>query len=318
MLSHQELLDAVPQALHSVDLPNLGPKRTGKVRDIYEQGDTQILITTDRVSSFDRVLGTIPFKGQVLNQLSAWWFEQTRYIIGNHMRSMPDSNVLLARRAEPLLVEVVVRGYITGVTSTSLWTLYKQGERRPYGIVLPEGMRKNDRLPAPVITPTTKAADGTHDQQLTSAAVVERGLVPADLWQQIETAALALFTRGQSLAARAGLILVDTKYEFGLINGQLVLIDELHTPDSSRFWTMDSYGTADEPENFDKEYLRRWFVDHGYRGDGPPPAIPAEIAANTAARYISVYERLTGTSFVPGVQPVAERIAQHMNAVQYK
>ncbi len=318
MLSHQELLDAVPQALQSIDLPDLGPKRTGKVRDIYERGDTQILITTDRVSGFDRVLGTIPFKGQVLNQLSAWWFEQTRYIIGNHMRSMPDPNVLLARRAEPLLVEVVVRGYITGVTSTSLWTLYKQGERQPYGIVLPEGMRKNDRLPAPVITPTTKATDGTHDQQLTSAAVVERGLVPADLWQQIETAALALFTRGQSLAARAGFILVDTKYEFGLINGQLVLIDELHTPDSSRFWTIESYGTADEPENFDKEYLRRWFVDQGYRGDGPPPAIPAEIAANTAARYIDVYERLTGASFVPGVQPVAERITRHMNAVQYK
>lgn len=314
MLSLSEIEAAIPHVLLAVDLPGLGPRREGKVRDIYIVGDRRVLITTDRVSAFDRVLGAIPFKGQVLNQLSTWWFAQTRDIIANHMISVPDPNVMIVHEAQALPIEVIVRGYITGVTSTSLWTLYQQGVSRPYGLDLPQGLRKNDPLPEPVITPTTKAMGGAHDERLTVAEVVERGLVEPGLWAEIQAAALAIFRRGQAIARRAGLILVDAKYEFGLINGRLVLIDEIHTPDSSRFWLAESYeatrGTDQEPENFDKEFLRLWFIKHGYRGEGPPPAMPASLIAQVAQRYIAVYERLTGETFQPGAQPAAERIAR--------
>lgn len=323
MLSNNDIIAAIPHALLRADVPGLGPRTEGKVRDIYVQGDRRILITTDRVSAFDRVLGAIPFKGQVLNQLAAWWFEQTSDIVANHVLGVPDPNVTLAREADALPVEVIVRGYITGVTSTALWTLYNAGVERPYGLELPAGLRKNDPLPEPVITPTTKATGGAHDERLTSAEVVERGLVEPALWQEIQQAALAVFKRGQQIARRAGLILVDTKYEFGLIDGKPALIDEVHTPDSSRYWVADSYerlqkglDTAPtrpaeaEPESFDKEFLRLWFVGQGYRGDGPPPAMPPEFIAQVAERYIAAYERLTGQAFVPGAQPAAERIAQ--------
>jgi phosphoribosylaminoimidazole-succinocarboxamide synthase len=312
MLSIAELQTAIPHALSRVDLPGLGPRIEGKVRDIYVVDDRRILITTDRVSAFDRVLGLIPFKGQVLNQLSAWWFERTQDLIANHMLAVPDPNVMIAREAQPLPVEVIVRGYITGVTSTSLWTLYSQGVKRPYGLDLPPGLRKNDPLPEPVITPTTKATGGAHDERLTSEEVIERGLVPPDLWGEIQKAALAIFRRGQEVARKAGLILVDTKYEFGLIDGKPALIDEIHTPDSSRFWVAESYervrGTDQEPENFDKEFLRMWFVERGYRGEGDPPAMPPEFVAQVAQRYIAAYERLTGETFMPGKQPAEERI----------
>lgn len=315
MLTHEELLEAVPGALQTVDLPaGWGLKHAGKVRDNYDLDGTRVLITTDRVSAFDRVLGLIPFKGQVLNQLSVWWFEQTRDIVENHVVAVPDPNVTVARAAEPLPVEVVVRGYITGVTKTSLWTLYAEGERTPYGIALPDGLRKNDPLPAPIITPTTKAAEGAHDEQLTRDQILTRGLVPAPLWEEVEMAALGLFARGQAVAREAGLILVDTKYEFGLVDGRLVLIDEIHTPDSSRYWTLASYEPGREPENFDKEYLRRWFAEQGYRGEGEPAAMPADFIARVAARYIAAYERLTGNTFVPGEQPAGERIVRNLVA----
>ncbi|MEZ4767664.1 MAG: phosphoribosylaminoimidazolesuccinocarboxamide synthase [Caldilineales bacterium] len=312
MVSTDEIIAAIPHALLRADVPGLGPRSEGKVRDIYVQGDRRILITTDRVSAFDSVLGAIPFKGQVLNQLAAWWFEQVGDIVANHVIDVPDPNVTIAREAGALPVEVIVRGYITGVTSTSLWTLYNAGVERPYGLDLPAGLQKNDPLPEPVITPTTKATGGAHDERLTSAEVVERGLVEPALWAEIQQAALAVFKRGQQIARRAGLILVDTKYEFGLIDGKPALIDEVHTPDSSRFWVADSYeatrATDQEPENFDKEFLRLWFVGQGYRGDGPAPAMPPEFIAQVAARYIAAYERLTGQAFVPGAQPAAERI----------
>ncbi len=314
MLSLSEIATFIPNALLHVDLPGLGPRSEGKVRDMYVVGDRRVLITTDRVSAFDRVLGAIPFKGQVLNQLSAWWFEQTADIVANHVLSVPDPNVMIAAEAQALPVEVIVRGYITGVTSTSLWTLYRQGVPRPYGLDLPPGLRKNDPLPEPVITPTTKATGGAHDERLTAAEVVERGLVEPKLWAEIQAAALAIFRRGQEVARRAGLILVDTKYEFGLINGRPALIDEVHTPDSSRFWVAESYeavqGTDQEPESFDKEFLRLWFVQQGYRGEGVPPAMPPDFIAQVAQRYIAAYERLTGQTFVPGEQPAAARIAR--------
>lgn len=314
MLDQQALLAAVPHALNSVELDGWGVKEAGKVRDIYRPPDRpgrRVLITTDRVSAFDRVLGVIPFKGQVLNQLSAWWFGQTADIVGNHVIAIPDPNVTIAHEAEPLPVEVIVRGYITGVTKTSLWYLYSQGDRRPYGISLPDGLKKDDPLPAPIITPTTKATAGGHDERLTREEILEQGLVPAALWEEVEAAALAIFARGQEVAQKAGLILVDTKYEFGMVDGRLVLIDEVHTPDSSRYWTQSSYDEG-EPKNFDKEFLREWFAGQGYRGDGIPPVMPADFIAQVAARYIAAYEQLTGRPFAPGEQPAAERIRRNL------
>lgn len=317
MLSHVELLAATPTALQGVDLPEAGPRQAGKVRDSYQRNGHRLLITSDRVSAFDQVLGLIPFKGQVLTQLSAWWFAQSAEIVSNHLLAVPDPNVLVVQDAAPLPVEVIVRGYITGVTSTALWTLYQQGERQPYGVALPDGLRKNDPLPTPIITPTTKAAAGAHDERLTAAEIVERGIVAPELWAQVERAALGLFALGQRVAQQAGLILVDTKYEFGLHQGQLMLIDELHTPDSSRFWTQASYGRDQEPEHLDKEYLRMWYARQGYRGDGAPPPLPADVIAAMAARYIDAYERLTGQPFVPAAQPAAPRIRQALHTQNY-
>lgn len=305
--THESILAAIPNALLQTDFPELGERIEGKVRDIYLQEDRRILITTDRVSAFDRVLGAIPFKGQVLNQLSAWWFQQVEDIVANHVISIPDPNVTIGAEAEALPVEVIVRGFITGVTSTSLWTLYEQGVDKPYGLDLPPGLNKNDPLPEPVITPTTKATGGAHDERLTSDEVVEQGLVAPKLWEQVQTAAIEVFKRGERVAAEAGLILVDTKYEFGMIDGELSLIDEVHTPDSSRYWIADTYGLG-EPANYDKEFLRLWFVEQGYRGDGPAPTMPDEFVAAVAERYIDAYERLTGETFEPGEQPAADRI----------
>lgn len=313
MLTEEALLAAIPQALAATDFPELGARYEGKVRDVYRRDGEQVLITTDRISAFDRVLGLIPYKGQVLNQLSAWWFAQTADIVANHVFGVPDPNVTIARTAEPLPVEIVVRGYITGVTTTSLWFCYEQGERRPYGIELPEGLRKNDRLPQPVITPTTKAAKGEHDERVTREEILARGLVPAVLWAEIEETAVALFQKGQQLAASAGLILVDTKYEMGLVDGRLTLIDEMHTPDSSRYWSAGTYEPGGgEPENFDKEFMRKWYAAQGYRGDGTPPTMPPDFIAQIAARYIGAYEQLTGETFVPGEQPALERIRRSL------
>jgi phosphoribosylaminoimidazole-succinocarboxamide synthase len=314
MIAPAVIREALAHPLDQIELPALGPRHSGKVRDSYRCGERRLLVTTDRVSAFDRVIGWVPLKGQLLNQLSAWWFAQTRDLVANHLLGVPDPNVSIVREAQPLPVEVIVRGHITGVTSTSLWTLYQQGVARPYGLDLPPGLKRNDPLPAPVITPTTKALAGQHDEQLTRDQVVGRGLVDAALWRQVESAAFALFARGRLLAQRAGLILVDTKYEFGLVDGALALIDEVHTPDSSRYWLADSVPAANagggEPESYDKEYLRRWLIDRGYRGDGDPPALDPEFVVELAGRYIDVYERLTGAAFVPAAQPAGPRIAR--------
>ncbi len=319
MLTHESLLQAVSSTIESIQLPGWGEPRAGKVRDIYSLEDNRyLLITTDRVSAFDRVLGTIPFKGQVLNQLSAWWFEQTSDIVDNHLLAVPDPNAMIVRGAEPLPVEVIVRGYITGVTDTSLWTLYENGDRQPYGITLPDGLQKNDPLPTPIITPTTKAEKGAHDQRLTRSEILDQQLVEKSLWEQVEAAALALFARGQQVAQQAGLILVDTKYEFGLLDGRLMLIDEVHTPDSSRYWTQESYSTGGAPENFDKEVLRKWFAAQGYRGEGTPPPITPDFAAQMAELYITLFERLTQQTFEPGTQPATERIMQNVNSIALK
>jgi phosphoribosylaminoimidazole-succinocarboxamide synthase len=319
MLDAHDLHQALPHALDGVDLPTLGPKRQGKVRDIYTHGDHLILVTTDRLSAFDRILGLVPYKGQVLNQLSAFWFAETTDIVPNHLHDLPDPNVAVVRACRPLPVEVVVRGYISGVTSTALWHRYSQGERTIYGIDFPDGLHKNDPLPAPIITPTTKAQDGGHDERITSAEVVSQGLVEADRWAEVCEVAVALFRRGQALAARADLILVDTKYEFGIDSqGRLCLIDEVHTPDSSRFWRAATYGArhaaGEEPENFDKEFIRLYYAAHGYRGEGEAFPMPPDLAVQAATRYIATYEALTGQTFAPGDYPAAPRIAQVMQA----
>ncbi len=316
--------DPVPmQPFNGVDLSFLGSCYHGKVRDNFTVGDRRILVVTDRLSAFDSVLGLVPFKGQVLNQLAAFWFEQTGDIVPNHFIAMPDPNVTVAHECRPLAVEVVVRGYITGVTGTALWTRYNQGERHIYGMNFPDGLRKNDPLPAPIITPTTKAGPDDpngHDERITSAEVVEKGLVPAQQWAEICAAAIALFKRGQEIAQRGGLILVDTKYEFGIgPDGNIMLMDEMHTPDSSRFWIAESYAArhaaGQEPENFDKEFVRLWYADHGYRGDGEPPAMPAELAIAAAERYIRTYEMITGSAFVPGEVPAGARIERNLRAM---
>lgn len=315
MLTHEELLAAVPHCLAGTDFAQLGPKYEGKVRDVYLQEGQRVLITTDRVSAFDRVLGLIPYKGQVLNQLSLWWFEQTADLVANHVISSPDPNVVIGREAAPLPIEVVVRGYITGVTTTSLWYLYEQGDRRSYGLPLPDGLHKNDALPQPIITPTTKAQQGQHDAPITRAEIIAQGLLTPALWAEVEQVALALFARGQAVAQQAGLILVDTKYEMGLVDGRLTLIDEIHTPDSSRYWVAETWGQGGEPENFDKEFLRKWYAAQGYRGEGTPPTMPAEFRAQVAARYIAAYEKLTGRPFIPAAQPAAERMAHNLGLI---
>ena len=300
-----------------IDLP-LPDRRDGKVRASWAIGrDRRLIVTTDRLSAFDRVLAGVPYKGQVLNQLAAWWFDRTADIVPNHVVSVPDPNALLARAANPLPVEVVVRGHITGVTDTSVWGMYAAGARRIYGYEFPDGLRKNTPLPAHIVTPTTKAGHGGHDVPLTSAEVVEQGHLGAELWDRVVATALAVFERGVQVAADAGLILADTKYEFGQTDdGELLLIDELHTPDSSRFWLADSYddrlAAGDEPESLDKEVVRRAFADLGYKGDGPVPTVQDEVWSATTARYIIPYERLTGTPFDPGAYPVPERLTTNL------
>ena len=318
MIDNETLEAAIPHALNASDLHGVGDRIQGKVRDIYRQPGRRILVASDRLSAFDRIIAAIPFKGQVLNQISAWWFEQTADVVGNHVLDVPDPNVTVGREADALKVEVVVRGYITGVTDTALWGLYASGVERPYGLELPTGLKKNQRLPEPVITPTTKGGPGEHDERLSSDEVVSRGIVAAPLWQEVREAALEVFRRGSERAAEAGLILVDTKYEFGLVDGKLVLIDEIHTPDSSRYWVASSYeadfAAGREPEGLDKEYVRRWLKSVGYAGEGDVPPLPAEVTCELARRYIDAYERLTGRVFEPGEQPVSDRIQRNLAA----
>jgi phosphoribosylaminoimidazole-succinocarboxamide synthase len=313
MIPRQKLLELLPLACGETDLPLPG-KTVGKVREWYPLGNgKRLIVTTDRLSAFDRILAKVPYKGQVLNQLSAWWFNQTQSLIPNHLISLPDPNAAIVTEAEPLLVEVVVRGYISGVTSTALWYRYNLGEREIYGYTFPEGLRKNERLPEPILTPTTKGGPSGHDERLTCVEVVSKGILDADTWEQVQTAALAIFKRGQELAEKTGLILVDTKYEFGRASdGRILLIDEVHTPDSSRFWKADSYenrfAASQEPENFDKEFVRIAYAEKGYRGEGEIPSMPDELWAAASERYITIYEMVTGEPFAPGDYPVNERL----------
>ena len=320
MISKDQLKKLLPSALDETNLP-LPNKQTGKVRDWYDLPDNKrLIVTTDRLSAFDRVLAKVPYKGQVLNQLSTWWFERTKGIIANHLLSTPDPNASIVTTVQPLPIEVIVRGYITGVTSTALWYRYSIGERNIYGYDFPEGLKKNQALSKPIITPTTKGGVTGHDERLTCAEVTEKGLLDKDAWDTVQSAALAIFQCGQDVARRAGLILVDTKYEFGLApDGSVMLIDEVHTPDSSRYWKADTYeaqfNAGEEPENFDKEFIRIAYAEKGYRGDGEIPSMPNELWAAASERYITIYEMLTGKNFEAGEYPVEERLLKDLKGV---
>lgn len=315
MLNFSTLTAQIPYCLSDTDFPSLGKKYEGKVRDNYTQGDRRILITTDRISAFDRVLGVIPFKGQVLTQMALFWFTQTKDIVPNHVISSPDPNVVVAHECIPFSVEMVVRGYITGVTTTSAWYHYERGVRNFCGNPLPDGLKKNQKLPQPIITPSTKAEHGGHDESVSGEELLKRGVITQSQWEELSRVSLALYARGVEIAAKQGIILVDTKYEFGLYNGKIMVMDEIHTPDSSRFWFADEYekrfAAGEEQKKIDKEYLREWLAAKGFRGDGEIPSIPDDVRAETARRYIEAYELITGQIFTAIPGNVTDRITQN-------
>lgn len=317
----EKIKEHIDDVLTETNFTQLGEKKVGKVRDIYIAGDHITLISTDRHTSFDRKIADVPFKGEVLNQISLFWFKNTQDIVQNHVISTPDPNVLVAKKCTILPVEMVVRGYLTGSTATSIWTHYKDGKRDFEDFVLPDGMKKNQKLEKNLVTPTTKSDE--HDRPLTSKEIISEGLMSAELWQEVSETALKLFARGQQIALQKGLILVDTKYEFGIDeNGKLMLVDEIHTPDSSRYWKAESYqGRIDqglEPEYFDKEFLRLWFKDNcdPYKDEVLPKA-PSDLVAELARRYIEIYETITGKPFNHDFsQSTIERITNNLANVK--
>jgi phosphoribosylaminoimidazole-succinocarboxamide synthase len=308
------------QILRDATIPELPNHYSGKVRDNYDLPDgRRVIIATDRLSAFDRILCAVPFKGQVLTQTARFWFEATRDICPNHVLDYPDPNVVIGRRLDILPVEVVVRGYLAGTTGTSLLTLYKAGQRDMYGLKLPDGLRDNQRLPSPVITPTSKAFHGGHDEPLSPRQILEQGLLTEAQWEQLCEYALALFARGQAMAAARGLILADTKYEFGTdAEGRIVLADEIHTPDSSRYWLAGSYekrlAAGDRPESFDKDFVRNWVAARCDPYKDGIPDIPETLILDTAAVYIRAFETITGARFEPGPadRPVLERVRENL------
>jgi len=308
------------QVLRDATIPELPNHYRGKVRDNYDLADgRRIIIASDRISAFDFILAAIPFKGQVLTQTARYWFEATKDIIANHVLEYPDPNVVVGQRLAILPVEMVVRGYLAGTTATSVLTMYEAGKREMYGVRLPDGMRANEKLPAPIITPTTKAADGAHDAPLSPSGILEQGLLKQTQWKTISEAALALFARGQQIAQSRGLILADTKYEFGLdAAGRILLADEIHTPDSSRYWFRESYQSrferGEKPESFDKDFVRNWVAARCDPYRDPIPAIPDDMIFETARVYVRAFETITGQTFDPpsADEPVLDRIRRNL------
>lgn len=311
-------IDRIRQELNNVlvdtRLEGLGRRVVGKVRDSYVQADRRILIVTDRISAFDRILGAIPFKGQVLNEMAAYWFEATRDIAPNHVIETPDPNAMVVAECEQLPLEFIVRGYITGVTKTSAWTNYANGVRNLCGNVLPEGLRKDQKLDRPILTPTTKHEE--HDRNISREEAIAEGLIDGDTFDAAAALCMKLYRRGVELAAQRGLILVDTKYEIGRRDGHLVVSDEINTPDSSRYWFADSYEalfkSGREQRKLDKEYVREWLAAKGFRGEGEPPVLTEEVRVEAARRYIEAFEMITGRDFVLHDGPVAERLVRNL------
>src|SRR3989338_1133710 len=321
MISEDTIKKQIDYTLKETNFSALGKKKKGKVRDVYLTEDKVFLISTDRQSAFDRNLANIPFKGQVLTQTSAFWFEKTKDIIKNHVIDVPDPNVVVCKKLKVFPVEMVVRGYITGVTSTAAWTAYSKGERNFCGNVLREGLKKNQKFSSPIITPTTKSEK--HDEKISGEEIVKHSLMTRQQWDYIAGKALKLFARGQEIAAKNGLILVDTKYEFGYDEkGEIYLIDEIHTPDSSRFWINKTYKErfekGEEPENIDKEFLRLWFTKNcdPYK-DKVLPDAPEELVVELSRRYIQLYEMITGKEFEAKVGDVSKRIEKNLKERGY-
>lgn len=311
------LKEHLAHTLESTRFDGLGERYEGKVRDNYSRDGRRFIVVSDRISAFDRILGTIPFKGQVLNRLAAWWFEKTKDVAKNHLVRVPDPNVLECVDCTPLPVEMVVRAYITGSTSTSMWTHYDAGERVFCGHQLPEGLKKNQRLERPLLTPATKAAKGEHDVSASREEIIAMGGVTAAEFDRAAEIALALFAAGQKLCAERGLILVDTKYELGKTkDGEIIVIDEIHTPDSSRFWMdatyQERFSAGLDPEPLDKDFVRRYYTALGYRGDGDPPELPNEVRVGAAKRYVEAFERITGETFEPNTELPLPRIAKNL------
>lgn len=308
MISDNDLFTQLDFVLEETHFESIGERYEGKVRDTYRCGDERILITTDRLSCFDRVVTSVPFKGQVLNQLAVHWFGLTEHIVPNHLIEVPDPNVMRVRNCQIVPVEVVVRGYLAG----SAWRDYAAG-RPVSGVVLPSGMRFGDELPEPTLTPSTKAAKGLHDEPVSEQEIVARGMVEPSVWGAIREAALALFDLGQQESAARGLVLVDTKYEFGLIDGELVLADEIHTLDSSRYWVAETLADrlkrGEDPEMLDKEPTRQWLLHQGFKGDGPIPNFTAAHRVDIARHYIDCFERISASPFEGRVGPVLPRIS---------
>ena len=307
--------------LEGTNFDDQGELYRGKVRDNYVNEDTITMVTTDRISAFDRVLGTVPFKGQALVELADWWFGETADIVANHVMRRPHPNVWTVRRCDPIQVEMVVRGYITGVTSTSAWTAYQKGVRNFCGNELPDGMRKNEKLPEPIITPSTKAVQGEHDESVAPSELYKRGVVDPALFKELSRISMRLYERGVSRAADKGLIFVDTKYEFGISKGKIMLMDEVNTPDSSRYWMADDYEKrfekGEEPRKLDKEYVRTWLSEKGFTGDGKPPKLTDKLRVEAAARYMEVVESFTEEPMQLEVGPVDESIYSILNPFAY-
>lgn len=318
MVTEAQIRERLNDTVEEAKFPERAGACRGKVRDWCKREDgTRVIVTTDRISAFDRVLGTIPFKGQVLNQLAAYWFEQASGVAPNHVVDVPDPNVMVVRECEQLPLEFVVRGYITGVTKTSAWTNYKQGVRNLCGNALPEGLRKDQKLAEPIITPTTKLEE--HDRNISRAEAIEEGLIDGATFDEAAALCLKLYQFGVDYAAKRGLIFVDTKYELGMYDGKLMFSDEINTPDSSRYWFADTYeelfDAGSEQRKLDKEYVRSWLAELGFTGDGPVPELTEEVRVEAARRYIEAYELITGKGFEVTEQPAAERIATALESL---
>jgi phosphoribosylaminoimidazole-succinocarboxamide synthase len=301
-------------------IPELPNRYSGKVRENYDLPDgRRLIIATDRLSAFDSILTSIPFKGEILTQTARYWFEETADICPNHVLEYPDPNVVVGTRLDILPVEVVVRGYLAGTTSTSILTKYRNGERDMYGIVLPDGLRDNEKLAEAIVTPTSKAFSGGHDEPLSGTEIIERGLLTKVQWDTVSGYALQLFARGQARAAGRGLILADTKYEFGTDkNGTIVLADEIHTPDSSRYWIAPSYEQAfvsgTRPDSLDKDFIRSWVLARCDPYREPIPNIPDEIVEQASRVYAQAYAAITGNEFRPDLSghTVLDRVRSNL------
>ena len=308
-----KIKEQLKNTLSEIDLPNFGKKYRGKVRDNFHFQDKICMVTSDRVSAFDHVLGTIPFKGQILTEIAEFWFDKTKHIVPNHIISHPDPQVLLAKKAKTLPVEVIVRQYITG----SLWREYSEGINGQYGFMIPDNLVKNQKFDSPILTPSTKAEYGLHDEPISREKIIS-SLVDEKIYKKAEEYALQLFNEGQKWANEQGLILVDTKYEFGVYDGELIVIDEIHTPDSSRYWIKDEYQQRFEKNKnqkmLDKENIRQWLIERGFKGEGVPPKLSDDIRIYLSEKYIELYKRLTGKEFVPSTGDVKSRISQSLKS----